>query len=58
MLLLTEFDVFVAVAGLIHIEEPESVSSTLWQNSHGGDELLGTAEVSVCRTTTGSQNSC
>ena len=32
----------------MRIEEPESMSSALWQNGHGGDELLGTANVSAC----------
>ena len=25
------------------------MSSALWKNSHGGDELLGTANISACR---------
>ena len=53
----TEFDVFMTTTRLVHIEDVESVHGTLWQNSHGGNELLGTAKVSTCCTTTGSQNS-
>ena len=40
---------------LVRVEKPESMSGTLWQNGHGGDELLGTAKVSGYRTATGSQ---
>ena len=54
--LFTEFDVFVAATRLVRIEEPESVSSVLRQNGHGGDKLLGTANISVCCKMTGSQN--
>ena len=54
---LIELNVLMAAARLMRIEEPESVSGALRQNGHGGDELLGTANVNACRTTTESQNS-
>ena len=57
MPLLTEFNVLVATARLVGIEDAESVHGALWQNSHGINKLLGTAKVSAHCTTTGSQNS-
>ena len=53
---LIELDVLMAAARLVRIEDPESVSSALRKNGHGGDELLGTANVSACRKTKETQN--
>ena len=52
---LTEFDILVAMTRLVRIEELESVNGALWQNSHGGNELLGTVKVSARCSITGSQ---
>ena len=57
MLPLIKFDVLVATVRLVSVEDTESVSGTLWQNSHGFDELLETAKVSACCTIIRSQNS-
>ena len=55
MLLFTEFDVFVATVRLMGIKDTESMSDTLWQNSHGFSKLLRTAKVNACYTMTGNQ---
>ena len=53
---LIELNVLMAAARLVRIEDPESVSSALRKNGHGGDELLGTANVSACRKTKETRN--
>ena len=39
----------MAAARLVRIKDPDSVSSALRKNGHGGDKYLGTANISASR---------